>query len=339
MLHCSIIIDKNKNVINLGHLLPYGNTVNRRWRLLVVPIPAFVGWVSRSFPGPAKVMHSTSHRPAPRWSSLSPATEKIAHMNKIRCFTSLAIALMTNSAIAQSTPQDWESEVKKFDNGYWQAYNDCNIEKLAQLNTDDLEFYHDLGGVMIGKAKFVAAMKNNICASPDRKVRREAIAESIRIYPLKSNGNLYGSIISGEHRFYNSEKGKAEHLSGRARFTHVLLLKDGAWSVSRVLSFDHSSVQHENKQAAVKLDASVLDQRAGNYIAKDKSVIVVTRVDDYLSANAGGRTFTLYPTDGNNFFIKDREITVEFSRVDGGKGQRLIVRERGAIVADAATQD
>jgi hypothetical protein len=56
---------------------------------------------------------------------------------------------------------------------------------------------------------------------------------------MHANGKLYGAVISGEHLFYNTTKGGPEALAGRARFTHMLLLKDGAWKMSRVLSYDH----------------------------------------------------------------------------------------------------
>ena len=50
---------------------------------------------------------------------------------------------------------------------------------------------------------------------------------------------VYGAILSGEHVFYVRQKGKPEVLDGRAKFTHLWLLKDGVWKMSRVLSYDH----------------------------------------------------------------------------------------------------
>lgn len=61
----------------------------------------------------------------------------------------------------------------------------------------------------------------------------------MKIYPLRDNGKLYGAIISGEHYFYRVTEGQPDRLTGKARFTHILLLKDGVWQVARVLSFDH----------------------------------------------------------------------------------------------------
>jgi hypothetical protein len=39
--------------------------------------------------------------------------------------------------------------------------------------------------------------------------------------------------------FYIKEAGRDEFLDGHAKFTHVWLLKDGAWKMSRVLSYSH----------------------------------------------------------------------------------------------------
>jgi ketosteroid isomerase-like protein len=166
-------------------------------------------------------------------------------MKNIAYRVALAISLGSMIACAHAAPQSWEAEVRQFDTDFWDAYNKCDIQKLAELNVDDLEFYHDKGGPMFGKAKFTAAMERNICGNPAERVRRAAIADSVRVYPMHENGKLYGAVISGEHQFYTYAKGGPETLAGRARFTHMLLLKDGAWKVSRVLSYDHGAAVTE----------------------------------------------------------------------------------------------
>lgn len=150
----------------------------------------------------------------------------------------LALLLAPCAAFAQPAAAAWETEVRQFDAAYWQAFNSCSVAKLADMNTDDLEFYHDKGGLEKGKALFTDAISKNICGRPDIRVRREEVAGSMNFYPLRDGATLYGAIISGEHRFYSVRKG-TETLGGQARFTHVLLLKDGVWKVARVLSFDH----------------------------------------------------------------------------------------------------
>lgn len=241
-----------------------------------------------------------------------------------------ALLLLPQLAAAQ----DVEATLQKFDAAYWQAYNSCDVATMEKMSTDDLEFYHDQGGVMKGVPAFATAMRNNICGNPDNKVRREAVAGTIRVYPMQDKGKVYGAVMSGEHQFYNTSKG-VETQGSRARFTHMLLLKGGAWKVSRVLSYDHVAPRFENTTATTQLSATELAQFNGTYLAKDKMVLTVTNGDDHLLVDAGGKLFKLYPSSKNTFFLKERPITAAFSQDGSGKATRLVVRENGNVVAEA----
>ncbi len=155
------------------------------------------------------------------------------------CSAVLAVLLIPFGASAQVSNDNWEASVRQFDSDYWQAFNTCNVQKMTMMNSDDLEFYHDLGGIMRGRPAFAEATSKNICGRPDWRLRRAEVPGTVKLYPLKSNGKVYGAVISGEHYFHHQSKGQAETLEGRARFTHTLLLKDGQWQVARVLSYDH----------------------------------------------------------------------------------------------------
>jgi hypothetical protein len=48
-----------------------------------------------------------------------------------------------------------------------------------------------------------------------------------------------------------------------------------------------------------------------------------------------GSAFEFYPLTETTCFMKKRDIRVAFSVDQAGKGQGLVVRERGAVVADA----
>lgn len=259
-------------------------------------------------------------------------------MNRPFRRAAMAVLLASPFAVAHAAPQDWEAEVRQFDTVYWTAYNQCDIKKLTELNTEDMEFYHDMGGVMRGQAQFAKAMRNNICANPANHVRREAVAESIHVFPMRDKGQLYGAVISGEHLFYNQSKGGPEVLGGRARFTHMLILKDGAWKVSRVLSYDHAAPQLASTGTEVQLAAPVLARLAGTYKAKENMLLQVKSAGNHLMVDAGGATFELLPLSDTTFFMTSRDIKVAFSVDASGQGKGLVVRERGAIVAEAAIQ-
>jgi hypothetical protein len=239
---------------------------------------------------------------------------------------------MTHAAPA---PAGWDATVRTFDDAYWAAYNSCDLKTLSAMNTDDLEFYHDAGGIMKGKAPFDSAMAKNICGNPSNKVRREAIKDTVHAYPLMANGVLYGAIIEGDHYFYNQAPGYPEVRSGRAKFTSLYLVKDGTWKMSRVLSYDHAPVEPQVTPAEVDATPAALALLAGTYTARDKMVLTVKPAGNRLIVLAGGSTFELYPTSGYQFAMKARPITVSFTVDAAGKGQGLVVRESGAIVAEA----
>ncbi|XHS79713.1 nuclear transport factor 2 family protein [Burkholderiaceae bacterium UC74_6] len=110
------------------------------------------------------------------------------------------------------------------------AYNRCELDKFQALLADDVEFFHDQGGLMSGAGAVTAAVKANICG----KVRRELVAGSLEVHEMKN----YGALVMGSHRFCPAEgTGRCE---GIARFAHLWKLQpNGRWQVTKVLSFDH----------------------------------------------------------------------------------------------------
>lgn len=248
----------------------------------------------------------------------------------------LASALTSPLTHAAGPQAGWDTAVRSFDDAYWTAYNKCDVATLTAMSSDDLEFYHDAGGLLRGKAAFASAMSKNICANPSRKVRREAVAATVQVFPLMADGAVYGAIVEGNHRFYSAAPGTPEVLSELGRFTSLLVLKDGKWQLSRALSYAHAPAQPEVKLAEVAAAPKSLHLLAGSYTAKDKMVLTVKPAGNRLMVTAGGSTFELYPTSDNNFAMKERDIKVSFTVDAAGRGQTLVVRERGAIVAEAS---
>jgi hypothetical protein len=121
--------------------------------------------------------------------------------------------------------------ITALDKQLFDAYNTCNIERLGALVTDDLEFYHDKTGLAVGKQPFLDAIKKNICG----KVTRELVAGSLEVYPLHG----YGAVEIGVHRFHHPGDSDV----GEAKFVTLWQYKDGAWKVSRVISYDHGGVK------------------------------------------------------------------------------------------------
>lgn len=120
------------------------------------------------------------------------------------------------------------------------AFNECESEYLQELISENFEFYHDQGGITIGKDAFLEVMKNGICKPNNTiKSRRELVNESLKVFPLFENGKLYGAIQMGIHRFYEKTGDAPERSGSTAAFTHLWKLEKDEWKLIRVLSYNH----------------------------------------------------------------------------------------------------
>jgi ketosteroid isomerase-like protein len=146
-------------------------------------------------------------------------------------FAALLVApLAPIYAQTASPPDPLFQTIQSLDTQLFDAYNRCDLEKFASLLADDLEFYHDKTGLSRGRQALVEGVKNNICG----KVTRELVPGSLEVYPIAN----YGAVEIGVHRFHHPGHETPESV-GEAKFIHLWQNKDGAWKVTRVISFDH----------------------------------------------------------------------------------------------------
>jgi hypothetical protein len=118
------------------------------------------------------------------------------------------------------------------------GFNTCDIAQFENLVADTFEFYHDVTGITSSKKAFIDGIKNGLC-NMAYKARRELVENTLTVYPLKKDGVLYGAVQTGEHKFYVIEKDKPEYLTSTAKFTHIWLLVNGVWKLSRAISYNH----------------------------------------------------------------------------------------------------
>lgn len=107
------------------------------------------------------------------------------------------------------------------------AYNICDLPTMADCFSEDIEFYHDKGGLMTNKDSIIAATKKYICG----KVTRVLVAGSIEVYPIAD----FGAIEMGEHYFINNQEPKPDHPS-IGKFVHTWKNESGKWRMTRVIS-------------------------------------------------------------------------------------------------------
>jgi hypothetical protein len=149
----------------------------------------------------------------------------------------LGMLVMAQAQAAEQNQPDWEAGARNADDAYWGAYNHVDPKAMNAFLTDDVEFYHDRGGKLIGKKALGAV--NDTMSSSDATLRREALPGTVHFFPMRDGEKLYGALVTGEHQFYVLPKGKPEFLAGRAYFTQLMVLQGTSWKISRIFSYEH----------------------------------------------------------------------------------------------------
>ena len=151
-------------------------------------------------------------------------------------FQKCGIALLAAVAFAASAgnpqPASLQDTIAALDSAVFDAFNRCadpvQLQAHAAHFADDVEFYHDTGGVTWTRDAMIANTAKYACGH----YTRELVAGSLQVYAVKD----FGAIAQGVHRFCQVDTGRCE---GEADFTMVWRLRDGQWTITRVLSYGH----------------------------------------------------------------------------------------------------
>ncbi|SRR5258706_10909921 len=243
----------------------------------------------------------------------------------------IILAACSAHVFAQTEQQKLTATILHLDSAFWKAYNNCDTANFKDFITDDVEFYHDKGGVTLDAKSLIEALNKNICGNANSRLRREAVAGTVKVYPMQNGDQIYGAIISGEHGFYITEKGKPEYHSGDANFTQLWLLKNGVWKMSRILSYNHHAPEYINTKKEIELPDQQLDQLKGAYKSAQSGIMTVIRENKVLVLKGGNNSYTLYPQSATSFFSKERDLVFEFVKDATGKPLKMIVKEHGAM--------
>ena len=125
-------------------------------------------------------------------------------------------------------PQDkmLYDQIVSMDKEFFDAYNNCDLKKQDSIYDENIEFFHDKGGLMTSKTELMEATKKNICG----KVTRQLVKGSIEVYPI----NNYGAVEIGFHKFYNNQEPNAE--SKPSKFIIMWKNENGNWKITKVVS-------------------------------------------------------------------------------------------------------
>ena len=139
----------------------------------------------------------------------------------------LAFGMMIFSAVGQTqvagvpplekiqSQAELDRAITALDAALFDSYNKCDLEKFASFFVEDVEFYHDQGGLTLGRAALTDSVKKNICG----KTTRELVPGTLQVFYM----NGYGAIETGVHRFHHPG-----HEDTR---------------ITRVMSYDHHAAQ------------------------------------------------------------------------------------------------
>jgi Domain of unknown function (DUF4440) len=160
--------------------------------------------------------------------------------SKFVCFFVLLFAFSLTLASAQeilplekiTNQSELDKTVSALDAALFDAYNKCDLEKFRSFIDENVEFYHDQGGVTLGRTALTDSVKKNICGQTTREL------VSIQVFYMKG----YGALETGVHRFHHPGH-EAEIGVGEGKFIHLWRYKDGAWRITRVVSYDHRSAK------------------------------------------------------------------------------------------------
>jgi hypothetical protein len=114
---------------------------------------------------------------------------------------SLLCALCGLRAGAQTMPAlekinsqaELDKAIATLDTALFDAYNRCDLDKFASLLSESVEFYHDQGGVTLGKTALTDSVRKYACG----KVTRELVPGTVKVYRMEG----FGALEMGVHRF------------------------------------------------------------------------------------------------------------------------------------------
>ncbi len=121
-------------------------------------------------------------------------------------------------------------EILFLDSQFFTAFNQCDLDTMANMFSKELEFYHDTAGLGDFESNLVAG--RNLCER-NLGLVRTLVLESLEVYPIKD----FGAMQIGKHTFCHEVDGKDD--CGTFGFLHVWKKTETGWLLHRVMSYGH----------------------------------------------------------------------------------------------------
>lgn len=247
--------------------------------------------------------------------------------------TGLALPSLNAQSVGIPTEQtELNRIILAKDSAFWRAYNDCDLASFATFLSEDLEFYHDKGGLTTSAAALMKTIREGLCGDRENyRLRREAVAGSIEVFSVAG----YGAIMTGKHHFFITQGDQAEYADGQARFTHLWRYADEEWRMTRVISYDHLPLQLP-PTAPFEMTAAELAKFTGRYHSQAFGPIVIKALaGNLLLEGEHSLLVELLPVGPKTFFARERQLTFEFTLNEEGSVEKMTVLENGNRVDEA----
>lgn len=132
---------------------------------------------------------------------------------------------------AQSAKDSLYNEIAHMDSVLFNAFNTRDVEKFKSLFSEDLEFYHDKGGLT--NYEYTINFMKDVAKNNSNGLRRDLVKGSLEVYPIPG----YGAMEIGAHTFCHLENDKQN--CGTFKFVHIWQKKNDEWKITRVVSYGH----------------------------------------------------------------------------------------------------
>lgn len=142
-----------------------------------------------------------------------------------------AIAPATAAAPPPVSPELYRT-IARQDSLMFVAFNRHDVQQLQAFFAEDLEFYHDKGG-LTNFQQTMQGFQRLFDQNKTTGLNRQLVPGTLEVYPI----NGYGAVETYQHRFCHVENGHDD--CGTFKNMMVWRLRDGRWQVTRVVSYGH----------------------------------------------------------------------------------------------------
>jgi len=184
------------------------------------------------------VLQSTNYHPifglqTMNMTTVNATTKTIIQVTILILILHLCVLTLINAQTSNGQPatnNNLYKEIASMDSILFNAFNTRDTTKFKSMFTDDLEFYHDKGG-LTGLDQTISFMRTVV--KENNGLRRDLVKGTLEVYPVPG----YGAMEIGSHTFCHMENGKQD--CGTFKFVHIWQQKNGTWRIARVVSYDH----------------------------------------------------------------------------------------------------